>query len=94
MIHFSYLLPSIEFPDIVCFQIEAKKIDLPEFQGSIDEIAIKKCQTAAAEVKGPVLIEDTALEFKALGDMPGPYIKWFLQSMGVDGKLFVDTLNF
>lgn len=94
MNHFSYILPSIEFADIGCFQIEAKNIDLPEFQGSIDEIAIKKCQTAAAEVKGPVIVEDTALEFKALGGMPGPYIKWFLQSLGVDGKAFLDTLNF
>lgn len=33
----------------------------------------------------PVLVEDTSLGFKALGDLPGPYIKWFLQSLGVNG---------
>lgn len=32
-----------------------------------------------------VLVEDTSLGFQALGDLPGPYIKWFLQRLGVNG---------
>ena len=35
------------------------------------EIAIHKCQTAAKLIKGPVLIEDTGLYFKALNGLPG-----------------------
>lgn len=38
---------------------------------------------------GPVLIEDTCLCFNALGGMPGPYIKWFLEKIGPEGKLMV-----
>lgn len=30
-------------------------------------------------------MEDTSLCFNALGGMPGPYIKWFLESMGSEG---------
>ena len=29
--------------------------------------------------------EDTALEFAALGGMPGPYVKWFMESVGYQG---------
>uniref|UniRef100_A0A8C9M362 XTP/dITP diphosphatase n=1 Tax=Panthera tigris altaica TaxID=74533 RepID=A0A8C9M362_PANTA len=33
------------------------------------------------EVQGPVLVEDTCLCFNALGGLPGPYIKWFLEKL-------------
>uniref|UniRef100_A0A8L2QG09 Inosine triphosphate pyrophosphatase n=1 Tax=Rattus norvegicus TaxID=10116 RepID=A0A8L2QG09_RAT len=53
----------------------AQKIDLPEYQGEPDEISIQKCQEAARQVQGPVLVEDTCLCFNALGGLPGPYIQ-------------------
>lgn len=56
-----------EFPR----ELISKKIDLPELQGEIDEISIKKCQEAAKHVKGPVIVEDTSLCFSALGGLPG-----------------------
>lgn len=31
------------------------------------------------------LVEDTCLCFHALGGLPGPYIKWFLDKVGHDG---------
>nr|XP_012310780.1 inosine triphosphate pyrophosphatase isoform X5 [Aotus nancymaae] len=52
----------------------AQKIDLPEYQGEPDEISIQKCQEAARQVQGPVLVEDTCLCFNALGGLPGPYM--------------------
>ncbi|EDV32196.1 uncharacterized protein Dana_GF14164 [Drosophila ananassae] len=65
--------------------IVSKKIDLPELQGEIDEIAIKKCKEAARHVNGPVLVEDTSLCFNALEGLPGPYIKWFLEKLKPEG---------
>uniref|UniRef100_A0A8C6H594 Inosine triphosphate pyrophosphatase n=1 Tax=Mus spicilegus TaxID=10103 RepID=A0A8C6H594_MUSSI len=65
--------------------LEAQKIDLPEYQGEPDEISIQKCQEAARQVQGPVLVEDTCLCFNALGGLPGPYIKWFLQKLKPEG---------
>ncbi|XP_023415893.1 inosine triphosphate pyrophosphatase isoform X3 [Cavia porcellus] len=63
----------------------AQKIDLPEYQGEPDEISIQKCREAACQVQGPVLVEDTCLCFNALGGLPGPYIKWFLEKLKPEG---------
>ncbi|EPY43785.1 nucleoside-triphosphate pyrophosphatase [Angomonas deanei] len=32
-----------------------------------------------------VLVDDTSLEFACLNQLPGPYIKWFLDSVGPEG---------
>ncbi|XP_075688321.1 inosine triphosphate pyrophosphatase [Rhinoderma darwinii] len=63
----------------------AKKIDLPEYQGEPDEISIQKCKEAAKQIQGPVIVEDTCLCFNALGGLPGPYIKWFLEKLKPEG---------
>lgn len=44
-----------------------------------------KCKSAYEVIKGPVVVEDTCLCFRALNDLPGPYIKWFLQKIGPEG---------
>lgn len=58
---------------------------VPELQGSIEEIATAKCREAAERISGPVIVEDTALCFNALGGLPGPYIKSFLTKLGHEG---------
>ncbi|XP_035306734.1 inosine triphosphate pyrophosphatase isoform X3 [Cricetulus griseus] len=58
---------------------------VPEYQGEPDEISIQKCKEAARQVQGPVLVEDTCLCFNALGGLPGPYIKWFLEKLKPEG---------
>ena len=62
-------------------------MDLPEFQGTSEEIAIQKCKLAAQKVQGPVIVEDTSLCFNSLGGMPRPYVKWFLESAGIVCKV-------
>lgn len=52
-------------------QIVAHKLDLPELQGEVNDISIKKCREAAKHIKGPVIVEDTCLCFEALGGLPG-----------------------
>ncbi|XP_043461771.1 inosine triphosphate pyrophosphatase [Leptopilina heterotoma] len=66
-------------------KIISKKVDLPEYQGEIEEISVEKCKAAADIVNGPVVIEDTCLCFNAMNGLPGPYIKWFLDKLGADG---------
>ena len=61
-------------------EIVSQKIDLPELQGEPEEISAQKCVLAAKEVGGPVMVEDTSLCFNALGGLPEPYIKWFLET--------------
>jgi inosine triphosphate pyrophosphatase len=65
--------------------VESEAVDVPEVQGTIEEIAKEKCRHAAQVVGGPVLTEDTALEFHALKGLPGPYIKHFLEALGHEG---------
>lgn len=67
------------------YKVESRKIDIVEYQGEINDICIQKCKEAARIVKGPVLVEDTCLCFNALGGLPGPYIKWFLDKLGPEG---------
>ncbi|XP_069823715.1 inosine triphosphate pyrophosphatase [Dendropsophus ebraccatus] len=67
------------------YRLVAQKIDLPEYQGEPDEISIQKCKEAARQIRGPVIVEDTCLCFNALGGLPGPYIKWFLEKLKPEG---------
>ena len=71
--------------DDLPYEITNQKVDLPELQGDPITIAKEKCRLAAAKVNGPCFTEDTALSFNALNGMPGPYIKWFLETCGHDG---------
>jgi len=66
--------------------LKHQKIDLTEIQSlSLDEVIEHKAKEAFKIIKQPVLIEDVALTFHALGKLPGPLIKWFLTELGNDG---------
>ncbi|KAL4796612.1 Maf/Ham1 [Aspergillus venezuelensis] len=65
--------------------IEPIGLDLPEIQGTVEEITLAKCRAAAEEIGGPVLVEDSGLEMHALGGLPGPYVKAFVDAVGNPG---------
>ncbi|MCJ1256601.1 nucleoside triphosphate pyrophosphohydrolase ham1 [Lignoscripta atroalba] len=65
--------------------VSSTSLDLTEIQGTIEEISSDKCRRAATAVNGPVLVEDTCLCFNALNELPGPYVKWFLKAIGLEG---------
>ncbi|KAG0166040.1 nucleoside triphosphate pyrophosphohydrolase ham1 [Apophysomyces sp. BC1034] len=65
--------------------VESHKVDLPELQGTSQDIAKQKCKLAAETLNGPCITEDTCLCFNAMNGLPGPYIKWFMESLGHDG---------
>jgi len=67
------------------FVLDPLKVDLPELQGEPEVVAREKCKLAALQVGGPVITEDTSLCFNALKGLPGVYIKWFLEKLGLDG---------
>ncbi|OKO89713.1 Inosine triphosphate pyrophosphatase [Penicillium subrubescens] len=66
-------------------EVDNQAVDVPEIQGTIEEIAKEKARRAAEAINGPALTEDTALEFNALKGLPGPYIKSFMESLGLEG---------
>eukprot|EP00758_Cryptobia_borreli_P004617 Tbor_TRINITY_DN4488_c0_g3::TRINITY_DN4488_c0_g3_i1::g.8100::m.8100/K01519/ITPA; inosine triphosphate pyrophosphatase len=72
--------------DGVSTEIKVMKLDLPEIQEICPKkIAKAKALEAFRIVKEPVLIEDTSLYYKPMNGLPGPLIKWFLQSIGREG---------
>lgn len=68
-------------------EIVGKSIDLPEIQ-EIDaqKIISAKLEEARIRHKDIYIVEDTSLYFNCLNGLPGPLIKWFLESLG-DQKL-------
>jgi inosine triphosphate pyrophosphatase len=64
--------------------LDTESLDLPEIQGTIEEIAIYKCKYAVNQLSSAVIVEDTALVFDEMNGMPGPYIKWFLDSLRLE----------
>ena len=65
--------------------MHALPVAVPELQGTIESIAKEKCRLAARQLGSAAITEDTALCFDAMGELPGPYIKWFLEELGHDG---------
>ena len=80
-VDWNYAVMFISIHQVVC-----RDIDLPEYQGTPEEVVRAKCTLAAQHIKGPVVVEDTSLCFNALGGMPGPYVKWFLKEIGPAGE--------
>jgi len=68
------------------FPVTHRKLDLEEIQSlDLTSIVEHKAKEAYNIVRSPVLVEDTSLTFSALGQLPGPLIKWFLASLGNEG---------
>lgn len=63
--------------------LEHINIDLDELQSTdLHTIVEHKLRQAYEVCKKPVLVEDVSLVFCALGELPGPYIKWFVERAG------------
>ena len=63
---------------------DVKQLDVnfDEIQGTCYDIVkdkLNKTKTING-LNGVILVEDTSLHIDCLGGMPGPYIKWFLES--------------
>jgi len=70
----------------VDYPIAHRKIDLDEIQSlNLEDIAGHKARQAFDTVKSPVLVEDVAFVLEELNGLPGPFIKWFESSIGLEG---------
>lgn len=62
--------------------VQHRKIDLDEIQSlDLHEIVEHKVRQAFQLTKSPVIVEDVSLEFAALGRLPGPFIKFFVEEL-------------
>ena len=61
--------------------LKHRAVDLTEIQStSLEEVVEHKVRQAYTIAKCPVLVEDVALGFTALGGLPGPFIKFFVEA--------------
>ncbi len=70
------ILPGLEFLEM----------DLPEIQ-EIDphKVVRAKLEAAFAHKKGEFIVEDTSLYLECLNGLPGPLVKWFQKTIGIEG---------
>lgn len=67
-------------------KLDHHKLDLDEVQ-DIDppRVLEHKAKEAYRILGKPVLVEDTSLTFTAMGRLPGPFIKFFVHELSMDG---------
>lgn len=73
------------------FNIEQLEPDFPEIQGEVHEIITHKVLEAAKTFNKPVFVDDTHIIFEAWNNLPGAYIKDFMDNLGCDN--LVKMLN-
>ncbi len=62
-----------------------QKVDLDEIQSLDPHTVVDHKVRQAYEIVGkPVLVEDVSLTFTAMGRLPGTFIKWFIEELGLD----------
>ena len=73
------------FAKLIGMPVEHQKADLDEIQSlDLEEIVKHKVRQAYELIKRPVVVEDVALRFDALNRLPGPFIKWFIDEIGLE----------
>ena len=66
------------FAELIEYPIEHIKVDLIEIQSlDLKEVVRHKLHEAYAQIQRPVLVEDVAFEFTALGRLPGTFTNPF-----------------
>lgn len=75
----------LEAKRILGVDLQRVSVDLPEYQAdSTGQVALEKARAAFGIVGSPVVVEDTGLEFHALGRFPGPFIKYWEKQGGLE----------
>ncbi|MBN2112489.1 RdgB/HAM1 family non-canonical purine NTP pyrophosphatase [Candidatus Woesearchaeota archaeon] len=64
-------------------ECEHINLDCPEIQADPQEIAKHKAKYAAEKIGKACFVDDTALCFNALNGLPGEYIKFFADKLGL-----------
>jgi non-canonical purine NTP pyrophosphatase (RdgB/HAM1 family) len=74
------------------YPVSHRKVELDELQSlDLKTIVEHKARQAYEIVKKPVIVEDVSLEFAALGGLPGPFIRFFVDK--VDDRVICDMIH-
>jgi non-canonical purine NTP pyrophosphatase (RdgB/HAM1 family) len=76
----------IEAERILGVPVLRVSIVLPEIQAAtVEDITRYKLEVARTKGYGRLVVEDVSLGFDALGNFPGPYVRWLLEAAGGKG---------
>ena len=77
-----------EINEILGTNHQVSSLGIPEIQSlDLDEVITAKAEAAFEIIKKPVLVTDVSLEIEALGGLPGPFVKFFLNTLGAEGTV-------
>lgn len=63
------------------FPIDHQKVELDEIQSiHLRDVVEHKVRQAYDIVQKPVIVDDVSLEFTALGGLPGPFVRFFVEN--------------
>jgi non-canonical purine NTP pyrophosphatase (RdgB/HAM1 family) len=75
-----------EVAEILGGELAHRPLDLPEVQAvRLEDVVGAKAEAAYARLGAPVIVEDTGLFFAAWNGLPGALVKWFVDTVGVEG---------
>lgn len=75
-----------EINEILGTNHQVSKIDIPEIQSlDLNKVVTYKAKEAYRRIKKPVLVEDISFNIHALKGLPGPFVKFFMQTLGTEG---------
>lgn len=61
-------------------------LDVEEVQSlDLTRVLESKAQTAFLRLKVPLIVDDVSLVFDELKGLPGPFVRWFLDTIGPEG---------
>ncbi|MBI2591983.1 non-canonical purine NTP pyrophosphatase [Candidatus Saccharibacteria bacterium] len=74
------------FSELIGIEVPHRAVAVHEIQSlDLREIAEYKVKLAYEQLSKPVIVEDVSLVIKAMGKLPGPFIKWFIDEIGLEG---------
>lgn len=77
---------AIEVERILRVPLLRVSLTLPEIQAAtVEEVTRYKLEVARTKGYSRLVVEDVSLGFTELGNFPGPYVKWLLESAGGRG---------
>jgi XTP/dITP diphosphohydrolase len=77
-----------EYTDLLGIKVTAARAELTEVQSlDVTVVAKRKAADAFAQLRVPVLVDDTGLAVEAWNGLPGALITWFLATVGTPGIL-------
>ena len=74
-----------EASEILGSEIERADLELPEIQAAtVEDVAREKAREAFRRLERACVVEDSSLGFAAWNGLPGPYVKWFERTAGLE----------